>query len=127
MKLNPDCIREILLYVEDCTTLKNHVTFTDDNVADIFPSYSSAEIFYHIKQCDLSGFFERTSHNLDGDITVSYLSPAGHEFIAYLRNDAFFAKVKDIGKDIGITTLKGLAQIASASLSTLIKQHFNLL
>ncbi len=126
MKLNPDCVRDILLFIEANTDLKTPISFKEENVTQYFPQYPHAETLYHLRQCELSGFFEKVSHGYGELFTISYLSPAGHEFIAYLRNDTFFSKVKDVGKELGIDTLKGLTQIAAASAATLIKSHFGL-
>ena len=58
MKLNPDCIRDILLEVEEKTDLSHFVEFTEaEPITGRLARYSSSEIVYHIKQCDLNGYF----------------------------------------------------------------------
>lgn len=126
MKLNPDCVRDILLFIENGTDLKTPITFTESSVSLSFPQYPAAETMYHLRQCELSGFFEKVSHGYGDLFTVSYLSPAGHEFISYLRNDTFFSKVKHVGKELGIETLKGFLQIATTASTVLIKNYFGL-
>ena len=50
----------------------------------------------------------------------------GHEFLANIRNDSFYNKVKDIGTELGVQSLKDLTQIALSAASLVIKSHFNL-
>lgn len=57
MKLNPDCIRDILLVVEKQTDFNNLASFTNREDFEQLPMYSPNEIMYHIRQCDHSGLF----------------------------------------------------------------------
>ena len=55
MKLNPDCIRDILLAVENTSEFgetKQYSTACHQR----FLKYSEAEFLYHISQCDIIGF-----------------------------------------------------------------------
>lgn len=54
MKLNPDCIRDILMFVENETTLYDPVEISPEDIPEFFNSYSSEEVMYHIKQCELT-------------------------------------------------------------------------
>ena len=49
MKLNPDCIRDILIEVESQTTFSSEFLYPDDN-SESLSKYCEDEIFYHIKQ-----------------------------------------------------------------------------
>lgn len=126
MKLNPDCIRDILLVIESLPDMKHYYRFDSETIPTLFPSYSIMEVQYHIRQCDLNGFLFNVSHFQNGDYTVYDLTPSGHEFLANIRNDTFFQKVKDIGKDLGLSSLKDITQIATSCATLLIKSHFNL-
>lgn len=55
MRLNPDCIRDILMAVE---THSDFCTQAEYKVEDPFPelsAHSHEEILYHIRQCEESG------------------------------------------------------------------------
>lgn len=106
MKLNPDCVRDILLFVEEHTDLKHHVKISESKPC--ISGYSSDEIMYHVEQCRLSGFFQRTSHNIIGDIYISYLSPEGHEFLENIRPVPVWQKIKSKG----ISSLPAIIQLA---------------
>ena len=108
MKLNPDCIRDVLLFVEKHTDLKRHVTFSERQSEAMLPGYSSAEIMYHVEQCYLSGFFQRATHDMVGSITISYLSPIGHEFLENIKPIPIWKKIKAKG----IASIPAIVQIA---------------
>lgn len=126
MKLNPDCIRDILLTVESLPNMNNYYRFDSKSIPVLFPDYSIEEVQYHIRQCDLNDFLYNVSSFQNGDYIVHDLTPLGHEFLANIRNDTFFQKVKDIGKDLGLSSLKDIAQIAASCATILIKNRFNL-
>ena len=59
MRLNPDCIRDILLQVENGSfTLPNRSRIQDTFFEELefLKNYSSIEIFYHINQCNMMDF-----------------------------------------------------------------------
>lgn len=127
MKLNPDCIRDILLEIESTSTISNAWTYNADSPSKRLSKYSKDEIGYHARQCAKSNLVD--GFHLYGDcntISVSDLTPKGHEFLANIRNDSFFNNVKQIGKKLGTTSLNDLHQIAVNCAAVLIKSYFNL-
>lgn len=71
MKLNPDCIRDILFVVEE------NATFSDDVQEEtlyqkLIPKYSQEEILYHVRQCEHSGLFLKVNHFLAGSLFKIY-------------------------------------------------------
>lgn len=127
MKLNPDCIRDILLVVEEIPDINHRWRFDEETIPELFPNYSFDEVMYHIRQCQLNNFFFQATINITGtSCVVSDLSPEGHEFLANIRNDSFYNKVKSIGAELGVQSLNDLTQIALSAASLIIKSHFNL-
>lgn len=124
MKLNPDCIRDILLLVEAETDLETLIRFDSDNPPDSLSAYSSDEILYHVKQCELLGLFAcDVSWFTTDDCMVSYLSPAGHQFLSDIRSDTNWSKVKGIAKNVGSESFSAIKDIASGVISTLIQSQ----
>lgn len=128
MKLNPDCVRDILLTIEQIPDVHHHWEFDRKTVPELFPNYTFDEIIYHIRQCELCGFLLYPSHSMGYEYySVNDLTPAGHEFLANIRNDTFFNKVKDIAKELGVNSLNDITQIALNCALVLIKSHFQIL
>lgn len=126
MRLNPDCVRDILMLIESNTEDSSYF-YEQDNSPVELRDYTNAEIMYHASQCAKHGFIEGFSTNDFGtSFIVSDISPAGHEFLANIRNDTFFNNVKSICKDIGVSSLKDIAQVALLTAATLIKGYFKI-
>ena len=116
MKLNPDCIREILLAVESKTGYMNPVN-TYDVVEAVH--FSFGETMYHINQCELYGFFTEVRHYANGDdnCTIMDLSPKGHEFIGNITDDNVWNKTKNVAKAAGSLSISFLIDVAKSVLS----------
>lgn len=87
MKLNPDCIRAILLTVEDACSMERTIILPQDR-GDYLKPYFDDEILYHVRQCNLSGLLYKATA-VSGAGKANYiimdLSPAGHAFLANVR------------------------------------------
>lgn len=128
MKLNPDCVRDILLKVEEIPDVHHHWTFDTQNIPKIFPQYTTDEVMYHLRQCELSGFFINTSHNITYEnFTVLDLSPSGHQFLNNVRENSIWNGVKGVAAKVGVSSLDALMQIATNVITQLIKAQFGLL
>lgn len=128
MKLNPDCVRDILLEVEESTDY--HSDF-DYNLKEPCPSrlrkYSHEEILYHVNQCQLSDLILGVHHYDGGNhITIADLSPDGHKFLEHVRQDNIWNGTKRVAEKIGSRSLDVLIQISSNVITELIKAQFGI-
>ena len=126
MKLNPDCIRDILLAVEELPDVKHHIVYNRETIAEHFPNYSYEEICYHLRQCDLFGFFYKSCQTLEGNWYIMDLSPKAHEFLADIRQDNIWQDVKKISSTIGTSSLSALVNIATNLVKQLITNYFHI-
>ena len=55
MKLNIDCIKDILTKTEDVTDFVQKFFYESKKVNELFPGYTHDEIIYHINQASESG------------------------------------------------------------------------
>lgn len=126
MKLNPDCIRDILLSVEEVTDLYHPLSISPESLPESLSAYPSNEIMYHIKQCELSGLFgENVSWNMAGGCRIRYLSPEGHKFISDIRANNSWGKTKEIAHKIGANSIDTLKQIATGVVTSLIQSQLS--
>lgn len=94
MRLNPNCIRDLLLTVEEHSDFHHQTEYHKETPFERLSHYSHEEIIYHIKQCDKSNLISDV-HYYDGgnNIDILDLTPQGHEFLANIRNDSVWKKV----------------------------------
>ena len=125
MRLNPDCIRDILLTVEALPNLHTSLYVTEDNYKEHerFCEYSFDEITYHANQCKCSGLLTECNVYINDTFEIFDLSPAGHEFLANIRTDTIWKDVKKIANNIGSKSLSAILQIASSVISEIIKSQ----
>ena len=125
MRLNPDCIRDILLSVEQTTGFRTMWGIKPGENMPELDGYTDDEIFYHLRQCDESGFFLDSYWTAPLAFRTKDLSPKGHEFLADIREETVWNNVKDTSKKIGVGSLKALVSVASNVVSSLISGYFN--
>ena len=128
MRLNPDCIRDILLSVEAATDGETFFHYDKENVIhEKLQKYKHNEILYHFSQCNMAGLIEGFQPYDAGDyVTICDLSPEGHEFLANIRSNSIWSKVKDIAVKIGTPALGSMLQIAENLASQIVTGYFQL-
>lgn len=126
MKLNPDCIRDVLLAVEEHADHRTFMDFPSESPDKykILSNYQENVVLYHIKQCELSGLVAQVKWFLSGNCLVGHLSPKGHEFLENIRSDTNWEKTKTIAREAGSLSLQALAQIATSVISDMLSKRF---
>ena len=119
MRLNPDCIRDILLTVEENTGYSKFMEYPKSY--PLLKPYSDEEVLYHIKQCEMSNLLTKVHYYIGGGCSIQDLTPGGHEFLANIRLDTNWNKTKDIAKTVGSTSLNAITEIASTVITNIIK------
>ncbi|MDR2879716.1 MAG: DUF2513 domain-containing protein [Fusobacteriales bacterium] len=129
MKLNPDCIRDILLQTEQGRFFIfrpiDPSESNDTNLKKLFflSNYSYDEILYHLNQCYKMNYIVVDNRDLD-HISINDLEPLGHSFLANIRENNNWSKTKEIANKIGSLSLETLQQIASNLITALISDKF---
>lgn len=128
MKLNNDCIRDILLTLEEtCTFDTGFIYQRKSSLAHRLTRYSHEEIIYHIRQCELSDLILGTTYYDCGDsLSITDLSPTGHEYLANIRSDTVWEKTKKVAAKVGADSQSAMIQISSQIITAIIKSQFGL-
>lgn len=125
MKLNPDCIRDILLDIEESTNINTGWKYNSRQPSKRLSKYDRFEITYQTRYCADANLICGFSVGGNSEsVFATDLTPSGHEFLANIRSDTFFNKVKDIAKELCIESLPGFQQIALNAALVIIKSHF---
>lgn len=122
MKLNPDCMRDILLQIEQLPYGKS---VYPDQLYTALPNYSHEDIDYSILKMDEAGFINTSiEHYLSGNIGIEIhdISYNGHQFLDTVRSNKVWNVTKKVATDIGSTSVHAITQIATSVITEIIKQ-----
>ncbi len=112
MKLNPSCIRAILLTLEDKCDFNTPWEYNRYNLdSDFLADYNHAEIIYHISQAEQSDLIKNVQYYSDGDSAlIDDLTPAGHEFLSNICCEPVWKKILEKGANASLPILIELAK-----------------
>lgn len=144
MRLDLDCVREILLCVEENTGLRKYCFFYDVGLEEaraflgtqseipeyqvsLMKRFENDKLIYHVNYCIEAGLITPYDGRTGYDFTISDLTPLGHEFLANIRSSGNWAKTKEIGSKVGAFGLNMASKIAEGVVTALVKQQLGLL
>lgn len=118
MKLNYDCVRDVLLAVEKAETIDENLSLTPLKVVKLFdelPEYKDNEILYTVEKLKEAGYINAVvsfaaGHYIDG--FISSITYSGHEYLDNIRNPKVWRKVKSVLDKAGAITLPLISQAA---------------
>ena len=113
MRLNYDCIRDILLYIEKHTTYKCSTVDTNSLIKHFKNKYDTDTIYYHIRMISQADLVDDVEWADDAPIFVSGLSWNGHQYIDSIRDDGIWKSVKEDIKPLKSVPLNIIIQIGT--------------
>lgn len=133
MRLNPDVVRDVLLYLEQNLKMKVEdgkiVTneFTMETLADkLTPSerYTKEEAIYAIEQLYYADLIDATVQTGKGGqiiyCEVKDIKWAGHEFLNNVRSDTVWNATKEKATKLGGMSIRALASLSSMVIQAII-------
>ena len=137
MKLNPDCIRAVLIAIEDCHKISidedGDVSMESLPVEDIYnalPDFSREDIFYSLFNLDQGGYVETYSTDAGDEIVmygIRYMTYEGHEFLDKIRDPERWKTVKSIARGVRSFALDAINQaangVATAAISKMVEKY----
>ena len=131
MRLNLNCVRSVLLAVEENTGLHKPCYFVDFELNEelfsiggqiepqafqdeLHKLYENEELMYHVHYCVSAGLLVRMKGTPDYQVFISDLTPKGHSFIESIRDDKVWNHILKILAKAGSKTLEAAIQIAPA-------------
>lgn len=139
MQLNYDCVRDVLLKLEELLLIRydnksDSFSFTRINIKQIYESfpnkkYSMEDILYTVKNLGEAGFISVFTQYGGGDLTtclVTDITYNGNEFINKVRPDTVWEKIKKALRKVGSVSLPIISEIASSLASAGLTAMLNL-
>lgn len=119
MRLDYDCIRDILFTVEETTTLAMPC-FINQNYREYkrLEKYDFEKLAYHVHQCALHDYFTDVEFDEQWNCIIKDLSAQGHDFICSIRDNTLWNKVKRSVAELGSASLQLIPQIAQSLILT---------
>lgn len=111
MKLNQDCLRDVLLQVE-AAGLSDYIS--EETLHSQLPQYTEDEICYACYMLGDAGYLDiQKEHYIrKSSVEVRGMTYKGHGFLEQIRDESVWKKVKEKAKKIGAFALPVLADIA---------------
>ncbi len=131
MKLNPDCIRDIMFYLEEHLSISSELEIEEVSVYTLEKalSYPIQELANTLFALDDAGFIEIKydfgSNRID-ILNVSRITYGGYQFIESVRPEPVWNKVKSVGRHVGSFSMNTITQVATSVLTTMVNSQLNL-
>ena len=123
MKLDFDCIRDVLLTLEK---FPYGEVILSEQLYDDLKNYSPETISYSLLKLYEADYIEAHIPEIDGvfpEVSHIYdITFQGHEFLDNIRSNKIWVKTKSILSELGSGSIKFASQIAVCILTELIKQ-----
>lgn len=136
MKLDHNCVRDVLLFLESnpyvVMNSDDEVEFTGvwlNNICNEVTKYSKETVFYTLFELDDGGYISITKFGGDNafeSCCVNYITYAGHEFINKIRSNPTWEKTLELAGKVGNFGLQMLAKIAEGVATAYFKQQLGL-
>ena len=147
MKLDMECLRDVLICVEANTGLHKTCVFYDvpamekacsllekempkipEYQKELLKKYDSDTLFYHVLMCVEGNLIKRTTDNASYEAVISGMTFEGHDFFESIRNHSVWEEIKEImsekGCEMGFEMVKELAKLLGAAFVTaLVSSH----
>ena len=142
MRLNFDCVRDVLMCIEENTGLRKYCYFVDTGLSPaaqwldnettpaeyqqkLSKRYDNDTLIYHVHYCLDAGLAVKSDNGSSYQIFVSDLSPDGHEFLAKIRDESQWGSVKKGLSAILKYSLSAISSVAEGVTSAAISSYFS--
>lgn len=128
MKLNPDCMRDILFYLEEYLSISEELEFEEISMYDLAQhlDYPIQEIANTLVILDEAGYIISIRNDNDdriADLDVYRITYDGYQFIETIRPEPVWEKVKSTGKHIGSFSIDVITRVATTVLTSMINGY----
>lgn len=135
MKLKPDCIRAVLLKVEELLLYSvnenGDIVKSDlslDNLCDALPEYRKEDVYYSLYNLNQAGYVEISTGYGDGNITICFIDNMtfdGHEFLDGIRDSSNWSAIKKCMTSVRNYSLDAISSIAEGVTSAAINHYLS--
>lgn len=112
MKLNQECIRDLLLYLENNLTIGNNIVASNLTLKQ----YSSDDIVYTTDKLYEAGFINCSRKSFDNKpyIMINSISYSGHQYLDTIRDNRVWKETKQKLSKFSSVSLPIIQELASS-------------
>ena len=132
MKLNVDCVRDVMLKIEELQRVfvnDNGEVEKDalwiDSLYSALSNYGKEEIFYALYNLDQAGYIDISVQWINGCVytcAINHMTYEGHEFLSKIRPATVWEKTTGIAGKVGNFGLQMLEKIAEGVATACVKE-----
>lgn len=126
MKLNQDCVRDLLLYLENTLTYENTITINYLSLK----KYSKLDLVYtadKLLEANFINCIKSSYADESGPIIIAKsITYSGHQFLDNIRDNKVFEKTKSILSSLESVSIKVFSETASKVITNMINQQLGL-
>lgn len=124
MKLNQECIRDLLLYLEDNLSYRNNISINSLTLKE----YSPEELIYCTEKLIEANYLKCiVAHGYNPPhIVARSITYDGHQFLDNIRDDKIWKKTKSILAPIKSISIDIISKTAANVITAIIKQELKL-
>lgn len=132
MKINYDCIRELLIVLENNLIFSENLEYPSlglKEVCELLPNFSKQDIVYSTMMLNQSDYINARIIGADNcvlECIYTSITFAGHQFLENIKSDNVWNKTKEVSKSIGSSSLEVITSIATNILTSLISNKLQL-
>jgi len=134
MRLNPNCIRAVLLYVEenakfttraDSIKKPTNIVFHDLYNSPELKKFSEDDVYYSVLKL-FEGQYISGTLQLRGNVTIMYcdidgITLEGHDLLDNIRDNSVWNKTKESLSGVASVSLKIMSKVAGAVAAEYVK------
>lgn len=130
MKLNYDCVRDALLFIESIDYINESesgiIEFEEVDISCLYtnlPEYKHEDIYYALFNLEQAGLINASSLDADSgvcDYVVNYITYSGHEFLEHIKPTTIWESTKSTLSKVGAISIDIITQVASNVLTNLL-------
>lgn len=117
MKLDFDCIRDVLLTIESKTEITERFEYACVKLNEVIselPQYSPQDIFYTAQKLEeaklITIYRESGMRRAPNDFAISDITYEGHQYLNSVRDNSVWSKVKASAKSLTIPVVTKIAE-----------------
>lgn len=130
MKLNHDCIRDLLLYLEENLNLGSFLNISSEFNEDVLSSYSANDLIYTAQKLLEANYINAEIMHFMGtnipSVRIRSITYQGHQFLDNIRDDGVWKETKKIASKVSSASIKILSDIAAQVISNILSKQMGL-